>query len=245
MKGHVNVKRQRKLGNSSGGANQGGHANMRYMSSNDYEVDHENDYEIKHNCLSEEGVNAAYMMTSLFNSPSSLSSSSTAAAAAAAAAAANGAGVAHHHQLAHHQLNHQQHQLSSSSSQPVKPYEKARGKSTGTGGRKQGGRKQQQQHQLQLSDPEAKVKVEMGVTDENGAQSTCQTKEIDTNYHVTYHGQQHISTHQSILFFSLIKFITYLKILRNFRGGGFKTILFSIFTTHSWQMTAFEPVRKQ
>lgn len=36
------------------------------------EIDHENDYEIKHNCLTEEG---AYLNT-LFNSPSSLSSSS-------------------------------------------------------------------------------------------------------------------------------------------------------------------------
>ncbi len=36
------------------------------------EVDHENDYEIKHNCLAEDG---GYMST-LFNSPSSLSSSS-------------------------------------------------------------------------------------------------------------------------------------------------------------------------
>jgi hypothetical protein len=39
------------------------------------EVDHENDYEIKHNCLTEDG---AYMNI-LFNSPSSLSSSSKSA----------------------------------------------------------------------------------------------------------------------------------------------------------------------
>ena len=37
------------------------------------DIDNENDYEIKHNCLTEDG---AYMNT-LFNSPSSLSSGST------------------------------------------------------------------------------------------------------------------------------------------------------------------------
>lgn len=73
---------KRKFNQAAAAAAAAGTANVSYVSSNEYD---ENDYEIKHNCLisNDDGLNGAGnpatgvgYMTSLFNSPSSLSSSS-------------------------------------------------------------------------------------------------------------------------------------------------------------------------
>lgn len=146
---------------------------MTYLPSNDYEIDHENDYEIKHNCLSEEGANAAYMMTSLFNSPSSLSSSST--------AAVGGPGVGMGQQPHHHQMPHPHH-LAAKPDNAVDAAKNGKTKSNSFA-RKQTGKKQQMN--------EAKVKIESddAVSGKDAA---------DSSYHISYHGQQ-IPTHPGIV----------------------------------------------